>query len=748
MPSRKVLISLFELLVVPILTSLLALGMTLVLWPVIHDSQFVLFTLAVTVSAWRGGIRAGLISATLAIIAIDYYLVISGFIVQDVTNIFQSSIFFLVAVFISWLENNRMVAERTAREARQELETILATIADGISVQDASGKVLYINQAALELTSFGNPQQILNVPAEILRQRYTMHDSNGLPMDWSALPRFQVFKTGAVSEINFELRDAQSLKSRWMHIKAAPIFDPQGKVRLAVNIFRDITERQRIEVTLRMQQQRQRKIIDNLFVFVAILTPDGTLFEVNRTSIELADVNYKDVVGRPVEETYWWAYSPIAQAQVRDAIKRAAAGEQVRYEARIQIANHQEITIDFRMSPLFNDNNEVELLISSGIDITEQVAIHKERADLLIALEAQKNRLGRIIHNLPAIVYENYHDNGNQVVTFVSPRAENMLGYTLEEWYDPQFWAKIFYPPDVERVTQEVLEIIKTGEPRTVQFRVFNKNGQVVPLESTSMVTTDAVTKRMSSIGVISDITARKTNEEALTYYAAQLHRSNLELQQFAYIASHDLQEPLRMVTSYLQLIEKRYGDLLDKDGHEFIGFAVDGALRMKKLINDLLTYSRVQSTDQKWDSFDVQSAITTAQANLKVQLEENNVEITLDAMPTVRADQSQIVQVFQNLINNAVKYRREIPCKIHISVKKDENYWTFAVQDNGIGIEAQYLDRIFVLFHRIFREGDNPGAGIGLSICKKIVERYNGRIWAESEVGVDTTIYFTLPIA
>lgn len=225
-----------------------------------------------------------------------------------------------------------------------------------------------------------------------------------------------------------------------------------------------------------------------------------------------------------------------------------------------------------------------------------------------------------------------------------------------------------------------------------------------------------------------------------------QLARSNNELQQFAYVASHDLQEPLRMVISYMQLLEKRYMDKLDADAREFIGFAVDGAMRMRVLIDDLLAYSRIATRGQTFQPTDSEKALKAAIGNLQIAIQDSGAQITHDPLPTVMADATQLAQLFQNLISNAIKFRRAEAPEVHIHAEPKGNFWCFSVQDNGVGIEPQYFDRIFVVFQRLQSRSAAPGTGIGLAICKKIVERHGGTIWVESELGKGTTFYFTIP--
>lgn len=249
------------------------------------------------------------------------------------------------------------------------------------------------------------------------------------------------------------------------------------------------------------------------------------------------------------------------------------------------------------------------------------------------------------------------------------------------------------------------------------------------------------------------DVTERKRAEEALADQALklqqameELQRSNAELEQFAYVASHDLQEPLRMVASYCQLLQRRYQAKLDQDANEFISFAVEGAKRMQSLINDLLLYSRVGTKGKAFVPIPVEQVLADALANLSVAAEEAQAEISHDPLPVVQADQVQLIQLFQNLIGNALKFRHETPVRIHVGAVREGDRWLINVTDNGIGIEPQYAERIFMIFQRLHTRDQYPGTGIGLSVCKKIVERHGGRIWVEPAPTRGSVFKFSLP--
>ena len=263
------------------------------------------------------------------------------------------------------------------------------------------------------------------------------------------------------------------------------------------------------------------------------------------------------------------------------------------------------------------------------------------------------------------------------------------------------------------------------------------------------------------------DITERKQTERALREALADLRRSNADLESFAYVVSHDLQEPLRMVTGFLDLLRSRYADQLDADANDFIAFAFDGARRMQRLIHDLLVYARVGSRGGDMQPAAGEAVLAAALANLRSAIEETGATITHDPLPIVLGDELQLVQVFQNLIANAIKFHGAGPPRVHICAapwrpepQEDAEFpdqrlsaaaptateWRFAVRDNGIGIAAEHFERIFVIFQRLHARQEYEGTGIGLAVCKKIVERHGGRIWVESTPGQGSTFYFTLP--
>jgi PAS domain S-box-containing protein len=304
-----------------------------------------------------------------------------------------------------------------------------------------------------------------------------------------------------------------------------------------------------------------------------------------------------------------------------------------------------------------------------------------------------------------------------------------------------------FSPEHAERAVADEREIIRTGTPVIGKVeRITMRDGRLGWSSTTKLPWRDDSGRIIGTFGLSRDITEMKDAEEKLAEERNLLARSNAELEQFAYVASHDLQEPLRAVASCVQLLQKRYQGKLDERAEEFIAHAVAGTKRMQALITDLLAYSRVGTKTNPFEQANCADVLADALSNLTVALEESGAVVIPEGLPTLAADGSQLAQVFQNLIGNALKFRAEDRRpEIRVTARREADEWIFAVADNGIGIEPQYYDRIFRMFQRLHTRSRYPGTGIGLAICKKIIERHGGRIWIESQPGRGSTFFFTL---
>jgi PAS domain S-box-containing protein len=323
---------------------------------------------------------------------------------------------------------------------------------------------------------------------------------------------------------------------------------------------------------------------------------------------------------------------------------------------------------------------------------------------------------------------------------------QEMTGYgeeKLREMQESDLIPSRWHAAETDIVKSQV---VPKGRSEVYEKEYVHADGSVFPVELRTFLIRDDEQQPMGMWSIVRDITQRKQMEQEREKAMIALTQSNEDLKQFAYVASHDLQEPLRMVASYTQLLAERYGDQLDEKAHKFIHYAVDGASRMQALILDLLAFSRVETRGQAFKSVDAQSALGAAIVNLKAVIDETGSLVTSDDLPRVRADESQLTMVLQNLINNGIKFQnKQHPPHIHVSAHPQNGDWCFSVRDNGIGIDPKYKDKVFLVFQRLHTRTEYPGTGIGLALCKRIIDRHGGRIWFESSPGQGTTFFFTI---
>ena len=342
--------------------------------------------------------------------------------------------------------------------------------------------------------------------------------------------------------------------------------------------------------------------------------------------------------------------------------------------------------------------------------------------------------------------------------------AELMYGYSEEEAFITNI-DLLTTPDKVEEQKDFIHRLIAGKAITSFETQRVTKDGRVLDIWMTVTKLMDDAGKPVGLATTERDITEHKRvveevhklnveleqrvaeRTDELTLYAQRLVRSNAELKEFAYGVSHDLQEPLRMVTSYVQLLEKRYKGKLDPNADEFISYVVEGTIRMKQLLQALSDYSRVGTRSNPMQTVESEKVLEAVLKNLKIVLEETNGTITQGPLPIIIADEMQMLQIFQNLIGNALKFHGPQPPLIHVSAKQEGKNWIFSVQDNGIGIDPLYFEKIFIIFQRLHRRDEYPGTGIGLAVVRKIVERHGGRIWVESELDKGTTFYFTIPL-
>ena len=395
-----------------------------------------------------------------------------------------------------------------------------------------------------------------------------------------------------------------------------------------------------------------------------------------------------------------------------------------------------EFPVEINLSPLKSAEG---ILVTAAI---RDISVRKEEEEHLAQMEGRYRGLLEAAPDPMVLV------NPAGLIVLVNLQAEQVFGYERDELIG-QSPKKLIAEDSLERLiayTRRTADGAYAQQSRTaIELDGRDKDGTTFPIEV--MLSPLETREGILLTVAIRDITTRKKGEARLLQTLTELNRSNEELGQFAYIASHDLQEPLRMVASYTQLLSKRYKGKLDADADEFIAFAVDGANRMQRLIQDLLSYSRIGTKGKPLVDTSSEVALEQAIVNLAGAIESSGALVTHDALPAVLADEGQLIQLFQNLVGNAIKYQSPGVPSIHISsVKHADTKWMFSVRDNGLGIEAKYFERIFGMFQRLHKREEFDGTGIGLAICKKIVERHGGSISVESHLGQGSTFRFALP--
>lgn len=372
-------------------------------------------------------------------------------------------------------------------------------------------------------------------------------------------------------------------------------------------------------------------------------------------------------------------------------------------------------------------------------EIADHVAVAIINARLYKEKETSEQRRSQIYDHTNDAIF--IFDPSQDEILDVNKTACGMLGYSREELLALPISA--IHPQEMDKLLKWAQSVHELGQGWTDELNCMTKTGSVLPTEISASIV--EIEGRDCILAIVRVNTELRQTEELLTRYSAELERSNSDLEVFAHAASHVLQEPLRTVASDLKLLDQRYKGRLGTDADEFISHAVDGAKRMQALTNDLLIYSRVRSKGKEFEPTDCRSVFYRAVSNLQLAIRESGAKVTQDSLPTVVGDTVQLTQLLQNLIGNAIKFRGDPQPSIHVSAKLRVAEWVFSVQDNGIGIDPQHFDRIFLIFNRLHTYKQHPGTGVGLAVCKRIVERHNGTIWVESEPGKGSNFYFTI---
>ena len=631
------------------------------------------------------------------------------------------------------LASIRDISDRVAaQEALAASEDRFRTLFEQSSVAESMtrpGGEVRVNAAFSRLLGYSNDEM-----AEGVTWRQVSH-----PDDIPETERYiKALLLGEMASARFEKRYLHKDGSVvWADVSTSLHRDPKGEPEYFMTTIVDITERKHAEEKLHHSSQVTSALLNAITESALMVDVEGRIVAINDTAAQrLGHGDPTALIG----QSAWVTVTPEVAAGRVEFFRKVVETKQPATFEDLRRGRH----IHNSLNPVVVDGHVTQVAIF-GYDMTEL----DERTRALresqrwISESQRVAKLGHYVFQIPLGSW-----------TCSEPLRE-ALGITHDHDSDFAEWLEIVHPDDRERMERYFTdEVLGKRLAFDIEYRIVRPvDGVERWVHGRGAVSYDNDDHPVEMVGTIQDITERKQvedslheSEERFRALATDLERSNRDLEQFAYVASHDLQEPLRMVASYTELLSQRYLGRLDDDADEFIGFALDGARRMQRMLDDLLEYSRVGTRGQQTHPVDAKSALDQALLNLVTSIEESHAEVVVGEMPTVIADKTQLLRVFQNLLGNAVKFHRpdEHP-RIEITATREGELWRFSVADNGIGISPDGFEQVFEVFRRMVPHDAYPGTGIGLSVCRRIVDRLGGSMWVESSGPTGTTFCFTL---
>ncbi|NHN47555.1 PAS domain S-box protein [Halostella sp. JP-L12] len=606
--------------------------------------------------------------------------------------------------------SDRKRSEGALRESREEFRSLVDAVEEyAIFRLDPDGRVMSWNEGARRIKGYDREE----IVGEHFSAFYTEEDrAAGVPERNLRV----ALETGSVEDEGWRLRNDGT--RFWANVTITPVRDAGGNHRGFLKVTRDMTDRRQREEELKSELQRVFSRISDAFYAV---DEEFRFTHVNERAEELLQRSEEDLIG----ESLWDVFPSAGEVdEVWDAFHTALeTQESTSYELYYD-------TLGFWVEAnLYPSETGISVYFR---DVTER----KEREQ---ALEESEQRYRTLTEHFPNGVVTLFdHDleytlAAGQGFDRISQDPDDIEGKYFREAWDEETVAAL----------EPAMEAVLDGEERTIELSYAGREWvlHAVPI-------TDARGDVFAGVTMALDITERKESQRRLEETIAQLEESNERLEQFAYAASHDLQEPLRMVSSYLQLVERRYADELDEEGREFIEFAVDGADRMRNMIEGLLEYSRVETRGEPLVPVDLDALLEDVLEDLQIRIEEADADVRAEQLPPVEGDASQLRQVLQNLLSNAITYSGDEPPEIRVAAEREGDEVVVSVHDSGVGIDPEDQERVFEVFQRLHGREEHSGTGIGLALCERIVERHGGDIWVESEPGEGATFSFALPAA
>jgi PAS domain S-box-containing protein len=617
--------------------------------------------------------------------------------------------------------------ERLLEQRWRIFEATLSAVSAFFYTFDREGRFLYVNQPLLDLWGL----KLEDVTGKtFLELKY--------PEELAARLQGQVrevFATGLKVTGETEYTSPTGVQGHYEYF-FCPVVNPGGAVELVAGLTIDVTRRKAVEKHLAQTEARYRGLLEAAPDGMVVVNQAGDIVLLNSRAERQFRYWRDELIGQKVKSIIPEGF---AERLVADGTRTAAEALAQQIGTGIELTGRRkdgsEFPIEIMLSPLENAGG---ILVTAAI---RDISVRKEAERHLVQMEGKYRGLLEAAPDGMVVV------NQSGEIVLLNAQAEKQFGYQRDELQGqivksiiPHGFAERLIADGTRTAAEALAQQIGTG----IELTGRRKDGSEFPIEI--MLSPLDSAGGILVTAAIRDITIRKQAEADLVQKIDELNRSNEELEQFAYVASHDLQEPLRMVASYTQLLSRRYKGKLDSDADEFISFAVDGARRMQRLIQDLLSFSRVGKRGLELVDISSDRALKQALKNLTAVIEERGALVTHGPLPAVKADEVQLVQLFQNLVGNAIKYQGPGVPHVHVSAQRSgASKWTFSVQDSGLGISPEFFERIFGMFQRLHKRDEFEGTGMGLAICKKIVERHGGSIWVESTPGAGSTFHFTL---
>jgi PAS domain S-box-containing protein len=632
----------------------------------------------------------------------------------------------LIATAAGWSVQSDSIERGHAEEALRDQEEKYRLLIDGVQdyaifTLDAHGMVASWNAGAERIKGYKADEII----GQNFSRFYLQSDID------QGRPKAELLIAAAGGRSETEHWRVRKDGSRfWANVVITAARNSSGTLLGFSEISRDISERKETEA-------KYRGLLEAAPDAMVVVNQDGEIVLLNVQAEKQFAYHRDELLGQKVKNIIPEGF---AERLLADGLRSVEDALAQQIGTGIELTGRRKDGSDFPIEIMLSPLESAEgILVTAAI---RDISVRKAAEKHLAQMEGRYRGLLEAAPDAMVVV------NQDGKIVLLNVQAEKQFGYRRDELVGqkvkniiPEGFAERLIADGTRTAAEAMAQQIGTG----IELRGRRKYGSEFPIEI--MLSPLESAEGILVTAAIRDITERKKSEQQLVKTVGELKRSNDELQQFAYVASHDLQQPLRMVASYTQLLTKRYKGRLDSEADEFIAYAVDGSNRMQGLIQDLLAYSRSGTNEKALREVSTEKALKDALSNLRATIQESGALVTHDSLPAVTSDDTQLVQVFQNLVGNAIKYRSaEVP-QVHVSATKNGGGdWIFSVRDNGLGIDPQYFERIFVLFQRLHGREQFKGTGIGLTICKKIVERLGGRIWVESQPQKGSIFYFSLP--